>query len=136
MCRKYTDINHVNLLLVSLIWRMVFLAFHLLYVVFCHYIFFVTYSNKYSFEVTSVLSLSLSLTLPHRRRYAYLMEVTTTHVHSSTQCYSLLSCPEFSSGHTYSSPTSHAAAAYAYFYAPASLPTTENYSGKFPTLFK
>lgn len=35
---------------------------------FAIHIFFVTYSNKHSFEVTSVLSLSLSLTLPHRRR--------------------------------------------------------------------
>lgn len=35
---------------------------------FAIHIFFVTYSNKYSFEVTSVLSLSLSLTLPHRRK--------------------------------------------------------------------
>ena len=39
--------------------------------------------------------------------YAYLMEVTITHDYLSTQCYSLLSRPELTSGHTYSSLTSH-----------------------------
>lgn len=131
MCRKYTDINHVNLLLVSLIWRMVFLAFHLLYIVFCHSHFLLL------IQINIPLRWLLFSLFPSHwpfhtgGGYAYLMEVTTTHVHSSTQCYSLLSCPELTSGHTYSSPTSHTAVAYAYFclqpHCPLLKTTVENF---------
>lgn len=107
MCRKYTDINHVNLLLVSLIWRMVCLAFHLL---FCHSHFFLLL-----IQINIPLRWLLFSLFPSHwpfhtgGGYAYLMDETgtTTPDHSSTQCYSLLSCPELTSGHTYSSLTSH-----------------------------
>lgn len=108
MCRKYTGINRVNLLLVSLIWRMVFLAFRLLYVVFCHSHFFLLL-----IQINIPLRWLLFSLFPSHwpfhtgGGYAYLIEVTITHDHSSTQCYSLLSRPELTSGHTYPSLTSH-----------------------------